>query len=206
MRWSCDGIWCFFCPFFNKNGITSEVVNTSNLFERWLKKQTTSQLIFLAWANRYEKHSQESLHWFFSFKGLFTRNIDMMQVWWIGIIVWVGWSWQSECVKINRRLILGKVIRCSTLYFELVVLSILNLHLCSWMFFNSIKEINRLRKDINRLLGKGMSNIHLKVTIEKNWHAQNFDFLSLKSSPPVQFFGSSNSRRSHWIIKLLVAT
>ena len=34
------------------------------------------------------------------------------------------------------------------------------------MFFNSIKEINRLRKEINRLLSKGMSNIYLKVTIE----------------------------------------
>ena len=54
------------------------------------------------------------------------------------------------------------------------------------MFFNSIKEINRLRKEINRLLSKGilntfnwieevnrllseeMSNIYLRVTIEKN--------------------------------------
>ena len=25
-----------------------------------------------------------------------------------------------------------------------------------------------------------MSNIYLKVTIEKNWRSQNFDFLSLK--------------------------
>ena len=30
------------------------------------------------------------------------------------------------------------------------------------------KEINRLRKEINRLLIKGMPNIYLKVTIEKN--------------------------------------
>ena len=35
------------------------------------------------------------------------------------------------------------------------------------MFFSSIKEINRLSKEINRLLSKGMSNIYLKVTIEK---------------------------------------
>ena len=35
------------------------------------------------------------------------------------------------------------------------------------MFFNSIKEVNRLRKEINRILNKGMSNIYLKVTIEK---------------------------------------
>ena len=34
------------------------------------------------------------------------------------------------------------------------------------MFFNSNKEINRLWKEINRLLSKGMSNIFLKVTIE----------------------------------------
>ena len=31
------------------------------------------------------------------------------------------------------------------------------------MFFTSIKEINRLRKETNRLLSKGMSNIYLKV-------------------------------------------
>ena len=33
---------------------------------------------------------------------------------------------------------------------------------------NPIKEKNRLRKEINRLLNKGMPNIYLKVTIEKN--------------------------------------
>ena len=31
------------------------------------------------------------------------------------------------------------------------------------MFFNSIKEIDRLRKEINRLLSKRMSSIYLKV-------------------------------------------
>ena len=31
---------------------------------------------------------------------------------------------------------------------------------------NSIKEINRLRNEVNRLLSKGMSNICLKFTIE----------------------------------------
>ena len=36
------------------------------------------------------------------------------------------------------------------------------------MFFNSIKEIIRLRKEINRLLSEGMSNVYLKVTFEKN--------------------------------------
>ena len=37
------------------------------------------------------------------------------------------------------------------------------------MFFNSIKEINRLKKEISRLLSKGMSNIYLKVTIENKF-------------------------------------
>ena len=35
------------------------------------------------------------------------------------------------------------------------------------MFFNSIKKIDRLRKEINTLLSTGMSNIYLKVTIEE---------------------------------------
>ena len=35
------------------------------------------------------------------------------------------------------------------------------------MFFSSIREINKLLKEINRLLSEGMSNIYLKVTIEK---------------------------------------
>ena len=34
------------------------------------------------------------------------------------------------------------------------------------MFSNSVKEINSLRKEINRLLTKKMSNIYVKVTIE----------------------------------------
>ena len=58
------------------------------------------------------------------------------------------------------------------------------------MAFNSIKEINRLRKEINRLLIKGMSNIYLKVIIEK--------FPKLRFSGFKRFFtrsGSSNSRR-----------
>ena len=36
-------------------------------------------------------------------------------------------------------------------------------------------------KKINRLLSKGVANIYLKVTVEKNQHSQNFDFLSLKN-------------------------
>ena len=56
------------------------------------------------------------------------------------------------------------------------------------MLFNPVKEINRLRKEINRLLSKGMSNIYLKVTIKKNWLSRNFDFLSLKNLSLGQFW------------------
>ena len=62
------------------------------------------------------------------------------------------------------------------------------------MFFSSIKEMNGLLTEINRL-SKGMSNIYLKVTIEKKWRTQNFDFQSLKNSSPGQFWGTFNSRR-----------
>ena len=57
--------------------------------------------------------------------------------------------------------------------------------------FNLVREINMLREEINRALSKGMSNIYLKVTIEeKNWHSQNFNFLSLKNVSPDQFSGA----------------
>ena len=49
------------------------------------------------------------------------------------------------------------------------------------MFFNSVKEINRSRKEINRLLIKGMSNILLKVTGRTNI------FSSLTNLSPGQF-------------------
>ena len=49
-----------------------------------------------------------------------------------------------------------------------------------------IKEINKLLKERNRLIDKGMSNIHLNVTIEKKSRTQNLDFLSLKSFGKLQ--------------------
>ena len=59
------------------------------------------------------------------------------------------------------------------------------------MLFNSIKEMNRLRKKINRLLSKGISSIYLKVTIEeKNWRSENLDFLDLKNLSTCQFWGA----------------
>ena len=65
------------------------------------------------------------------------------------------------------------------------------------MFFNSVKEINRSRKEINRLLIKGMSNILLKVTGRTNV------FSSLTNLSPGQFLWSCNSCRYPWILKLL---
>ena len=61
------------------------------------------------------------------------------------------------------------------------------------MFFGSIKCINWLLKERNRLLSKGISNIYLKITIEKKRRTQNFDSLSLKSSSSGQFLGRPNS-------------
>ena len=55
------------------------------------------------------------------------------------------------------------------------------------MFFNLIKDINRFRKEINRLLSKGMSNIFLKVTTET---FSNFYFLGLTNLSPGQFWGA----------------
>ena len=48
---------------------------------------------------------------------------------------------------------------------------------------------------MNKLLSKEMSNIYVKVTIEKNLRSQNFGFLSLKIFSPGQFLGSCNSPR-----------
>ena len=33
-------------------------------------------------------------------------------------------------------------------------------------------QLNRFKKEINRLLSKGISTTHLKVAIEKNWYSQ----------------------------------
>ena len=47
------------------------------------------------------------------------------------------------------------------------------------MFLNDF--FKDIRKEINKLLGKGMLNIYLKVTIEKKGRTHPFDFLTLKS-------------------------
>ena len=56
------------------------------------------------------------------------------------------------------------------------------------MLFNSVKEINRLRKEIHRLLSKEMPNIYYEVTIEvNNCSSQNFYFLGLSNCHHVSF-------------------
>ena len=51
-----------------------------------------------------------------------------------------------------------------------------------------------------------MSKIYLKVSLEKQWCTQNFDFRSSKSLSLGHFLLSSNSRRYHWILKLFAET
>ena len=55
------------------------------------------------------------------------------------------------------------------------------------MFFTSIKEINWIRKEINRLLSKGMLNIYLKVTLET---FSKLQFHGFKNLSPGQLWGA----------------
>ena len=61
-------------------------------------------------------------------------------------------------------------------------------------------------KGINRLISKRISNIYLKVTIERKLVISKFRFSKSKKLSPGQFFGSYNSRRYHGMVKGLVAT
>ena len=56
----------------------------------------------------------------------------------------------------------------SSLFSILIYTRIFLMDVLNGCFFSSIKEINSL------------INIYLKVTIEKKWRTQNFNFLSLK--------------------------
>ena len=53
--------------------------------------------------------------------------------------------------------------------------------------FNSLKEINMLRKEKKRLLSKGMSNIWLKVTVGT---FSKLRFSGFKNLSPGQFWGA----------------
>ena len=48
------------------------------------------------------------------------------------------------------------------------------------LVFKIMESLQCILKEINRLISKGMSNIYLKVTIEKKWRTQRFDYLSLR--------------------------
>ena len=62
------------------------------------------------------------------------------------------------------------------------------------MLFSSIKEINRLRKEIKSLLIKGMSNISLKVIIET---FSKLRFSGFKRFVTKSVFRELDSRRYH---------
>ena len=62
------------------------------------------------------------------------------------------------------------------------------------MFFNLVKEINRLRQEIERLLRKGMSNIYLNIAIER---FSKLRFSGFEEFVTRSVLGSSNSRRYH---------
>ena len=56
------------------------------------------------------------------------------------------------------------------------------------------------------LISKGMSNICLKVTTEKNLTFSKLRLSKFKNFLCSQFLGGSNLRRYHCILELLVAT
>ena len=96
---------------------------------------------------------------------------------------------EKNLAKTNLWLLMIIVSRCSTLrpwvgYFIFYKLTSV---FFQWTLLSSIKEVNRLLKETNRLLSKELSNIYLSVTIEKKWRTQNLDALSLKNSSPGQF-------------------
>ena len=67
--------------------------------------------------------------------------------------------------------------------------------------FNLIKEINRVRKEMNRLLSKGMSNLYIEVTIEKNWNSQSFVTSSVFGELQLTQI-SLNFKTSCWNLKI----
>ena len=65
------------------------------------------------------------------------------------------------------------------------------------LFALNVNAINRLRKEINRLLGNVMSNINLKVTVEEKTDVLKFRFSRFKKFVTRSVLGSSNSSRYH---------
>ena len=71
------------------------------------------------------------------------------------------------CLRKQWRLIFAVVRHCYRLLLRVGYFIYFRIRLVFfwWMFFNSIKEIDRSRKETNRLLSKWMSNIYSKVNI-----------------------------------------
>ena len=65
------------------------------------------------------------------------------------------------------------------------------------MFSTSIKDINRLRKELNRLLSKGIIRLRKENRLLSKGMSSIYLKISLKNVSPGQFSGSSNSNRSH---------
>ena len=91
---------------------------------------------------------------------------------------------EKNLAKTNLWLLMIIVSRCSTLrpwvgYFIFYKLTSV---FFQWTLFSSIKEVNRLLKETNRLLSKELSNIYLSVTIEKKWRTQNQISLNFQTS------------------------
>ena len=74
------------------------------------------------------------------------------------------------------------------------------------MFLDSIKEMNRLRKEMNKLLSKKKVKYLLKGYYFEKLMFSKLWFSKFKKFATRSVLGSSNSRRYHWTLKLLVAT
>ena len=72
------------------------------------------------------------------------------------------------------------------------------------MFFNSIKEMNKLRKEINRLLIKGISNIYLTLSWRRplSYRNQSIDLKS-KSGKSMDWFLYDNGLRHKRVTRKL---
>ena len=114
-------------------------------------------------------------------------------------VVWCCLVLYLCCLVLCRVvLVLSCVVSCCLVLCHVVTLVVFQIK-----FFNSIKEINWLRKKRNKLSNRGVSNIYLKVTLLRKT-SQNFNFWKtskFKKLVTRSDLGSSNSRRYHWILE-----
>ena len=88
------------------------------------------------------------------------------------------------CLIVSLTLFYTTVLSRLLFYFKFTLVFSLN----GW--FDLIKKINTLSKEINRLVSKEMLNIYLKLTTKKTWRTQNFEFLLSKSLSTSHFWGA----------------